>query len=132
MLFLGITEKQYERWEESPVIINEFMRTHLGFEASVVERVHRVGGKRGSATYPIVMRSLNYQSKQDVLYNARKLKKQTKNVASLRVSISVDSTPETRLHRSKRWQFSEQFKESDIKVKLVYDKLHADGKQFCY
>lgn len=104
------------------------MKTHLGFEAGAIERAHRVGGKRDGAKHPFVVRFLDYQSRRDVIHNAHKLK----NVPSLRVSISEDFTPRTRLHRSKLWQFNEQFRERNIKVNLVFDKLYADGKQFCY
>ncbi|KAM7286061.1 uncharacterized protein ISCGN_032946 [Ixodes scapularis] len=49
-----------------------------------------------------------------------------------KVSISEDFTARVCFHRSKLWHFSKQFREKNIKVKLVYDKLYADGKQYSY
>lgn len=128
LLVRGIPEKPNETWEETANCLRGFIQEHLGIEPGEIERAHRVGRRQGVTARPIVVRFLDFRCKQNVLNNANKLK----HSPSLKVSISEDFSPRVCHHRSKLWEFSAQFRNQNIKVKLVYDKLYVEGKQYVY
>lgn len=48
------------------------------------------------------------------------------------MSISADFEPVIHRRQGILWQYGEQFPEKNIKVKLVYDKLHVGGNSYIY
>lgn len=78
-------------------IVKDFVESHLHISLETAERAHRLGRKRPGANGAIVAKLLSYKSKEEIVHNVSWLK----NVAALKVRISVDFSPRKRLSRQK-------------------------------
>lgn len=100
-------------------VIRDIFFGQLGVTVTSVERIHRLGPKRHNKNRPIILRVYNYNEKQLVFKNCRKLK-------NTLVIVSDDYSKKTVEKRRQLWNTARQEKRNGDKVRLVYDKLFVN------
>lgn len=96
----------------------------LDLEVRTIERIYRIGAKRGQSPRPVILRVFDFSEKSNILSHC--FKKATQ------ISIREDFSLRIRELRSKLWHSAEGDKATGCKVSLVYDKLKFDGKTFVW
>lgn len=129
LIFRGFPERDNESWDDCAVTVSNFVKQYMGVDAVEIERAHRLGQRsENGQSRSIIVRYLNYKHKEEVLKNAYRLK----GVTTPRISISEDYSEKIRFHRKKLWQYSQTFRDKNMKVRLSYDKLFAGGNTYIY
>lgn len=128
LIFKGLPESDNETWNQAETIIREFVTRNLGVNLGEVERAHRIGRKRDGFHRPIIVKLLNFKSKEEILRNASKLK----NVTSPKVSISEDYSAKTRLARQKLWEYASVYRDEGTSYKIKFDKLYVNNQIYVY
>lgn len=127
LIFGGLPERENETWNDTEVVVSNFIKEKLTPNHGEIERAHRLGPKRLGSNRLIIVRFLSFKDKDNVLRNAPKLK----NV-SPRVWISEDFSPKVRFERKKLLDFSARFRDQHTRYKLSFDKLHVGNETYMY
>lgn len=126
LIFKGVPEEPDEKWVDTERIINDFVRTNLGFNAGEIERAHRIGRPKADQIRPIIVKFLNFKDKTVILRNASKLK----DLQKPRVWIEEDFSARMQLIRKKLRDFARKERNPNEKYAVIYDKLLLGNK--CY
>lgn len=128
LIVFGLPEQRGEtRNDLEQKIIHETFSTKLGVTVSSVERIHRLGRLQEGKSRPVILRLFNYNEKQEVLNNCKKLKK--KNTG---LSVSNDHSQSTLSKRKKLWSSVQGDRQDDTRVRLVHDKLFVNGEVYTW
>ncbi|XP_042149009.1 uncharacterized protein LOC121837473 [Ixodes scapularis] len=126
MIVFGIPEANNETAADlEQKVIRDIFFGQLGVTVTSVERIHRLGPKRQDKNRPVILRVYNYNEKQLVFKNCRKLK-------NTPVSVSDDYSKETVEKRRQLWNSGRQEKRNGDKVRLVYDKLFVNDVAYVW
>lgn len=104
-------------------VIDSLFWDKLNVRCSSVVRIHRIG-KPGKMR-PVIVSFQNYNEKQDVLKNARKLK-------GTKIYIQNDYSVDTLRKRKLLWQSAKEEKKQGKKVILLHDKLRIDNELYVW
>ena len=114
----GMKENENENWEVTKEKLQELIKNRLGIQNKVViERAHR-GKQKFKTDKPrtIVAKLLNFEDKQTILANARKLK-------GTGIFINEDFSRETILIRQKLWGQVKELRQQGKYAIIQYDKI---------
>lgn len=113
----GLKQNQNESWTDTEEKVKTLFKETLGIEKEIViERAHRVQGKRQQANQTIVLKLLNYKHKELILSSTKKLSKTG-------IYINEDFSEETRdLRNNLRKQMKKEREKGKFCI-LKYDKL---------
>lgn len=124
LLFLGLNDCDKESRKESEKKVLEFCATQLNLElnSTDIERAHRLGKFNDSKKRPIIIKLVNFKTKEIILACGRKLKE-------TQFAIREDFASVTRFARSKLLKF---IRPQKCAFKLQLDKLHVGSKCYFY
>lgn len=88
-----------------------------------LERIYRIGRKRSGSCRPVILKLFNFNEKQDILKNSKKLK-------GSNLSISCGYAKETLDKRRHLWKSAESERVRGKKAFLVHDKLRIDDRVY--
>ncbi|XP_040063739.2 uncharacterized protein LOC120838065 [Ixodes scapularis] len=124
LIFFGIPENLNETKRDlEKVIISEILEDKLGIENVGVERIHRIGRPNKGKSRPVILKLFDYNVKENILRNARKLK-------GTKISISEDFSIHIRQKRKLLWNSAKEDRDKGEKVVLRFDKLIVGNS--CY
>lgn len=127
IILKGIPENQHENWSDSERIVRTFLSSKLQVNVGEIERAHRLGIRKPGFNRPIIVKFLNYKSKDEVIKNAHKLK----DAASPGVWIEEDFSPKMQIIRKKLRDFA-KLRFGGSKFRLYYDKLLINNTFYRY
>lgn len=120
LVIFGYTEPEIEDSADlRKRVVDGLFKEKLGVTVTSVERLHRLGAKRGDKPRPVILNFYDYNEKMLVLKNCPKLKGSP-------ISIGQDYCRATLDVRSKLWNQAKEYKSQGRKVSLDYDKLRVD------
>ncbi|CAN8025063.1 unnamed protein product, partial [Ixodes persulcatus] len=126
LIVFGLPEQRGEtRNDLEQKVIHETFSTKLGVTVSSVERIHRLGRLQEGKSRPVILRLFNYNEKQEVLNNCKKLK-------NTGLSVSNDYSQSTLSKRKKLWSSVQGDRQDDTRVRLVHDKLFVNGEVYTW
>lgn len=122
LIFYGIPDSSEETWTASEAKVISLCQETLGikFDASFLERSHRLGAFRPNRNRPIIAKFTSFKLKQDVLFSASKLK-------GTAYSLSEDFSLKTRNERKKLLEFA---RTQNAKFQLRYNRLYMGDRMF--
>ncbi|KAH9367238.1 hypothetical protein HPB48_000619 [Haemaphysalis longicornis] len=126
LIFKGVPEEPDEKWVDTERIINDFVRTNLGFNAGEIERAHRIGRPKADQIRPVIVKFLNFKDKTVIVRNASKLK----DLQKPRVWIEEDFSARMQPIKKKLRDFARKERNPNEKYAVIYDKLLLGNK--CY
>ena len=114
----GLNESENEDWPTTKEKLHDLFTNQLGItEKITIERAHRGGGQRKEGKpRVIVAKILNFEDKELILTNARKLK-------DTGIFIYEDFSRETVLIRQKLWEEVKKLQDQGKYAVLNYDKI---------
>ena len=114
----GLKESVNEDWLTTKDKLHDMFKKQLGIKEKItIERAHRGGGQRqGGKPRAIIAKILNFEDKELILTNARKLK-------GTGVFIHEDFSRETVVIRQKLWEEVKQLREKGKYAVLKYDRI---------
>ncbi|CAN7946354.1 unnamed protein product, partial [Ixodes hexagonus] len=127
IIIKGIAENERENWSDSERIVRTFLSSNLQVNVGEIERAHRLGIRKPGFNRPIIVKFLNFKSKDEVIKNAHKLK----DAASPGVWIEEDFSPKMQLIRKKLRDFA-KLRFGASKFRLYYDKLLVNNTFYRY
>ena len=114
----GVRESENEDWSTTKEKIRDIFQKNLGIKQQItIERAHR-GKRQGNKPRTIIAKILNYEEKELILANARKLK-------GSGIFIHEDFSRETVLIRQKLWEEVKQLREKGKYAILQYDRIFS-------
>ncbi|XP_077496434.1 uncharacterized protein LOC144107314 [Amblyomma americanum] len=121
---------QPEEVDENPTILKEnildvIFSRKLGVTVTSVERVNRLGKKKGDKPRPVIINFFDYNKKMRVLQICSKLKDSN-------ISICHDFCKATLDKRANLWKYGKQFKSLASKISLDYDRLRVDNDVYIW
>lgn len=120
LVVCGVPESTPETEQDlSNKVIKDICSGRLGLTFSSVERIHRIGQKKGGHPRPVIMRLYDYTEK----VNCDKLKGTV-------ISVSDDFSQKALQKRKLLWHSAKNDKRDGVKIKLVRDKLYIDDAVF--
>ncbi|XP_042150145.1 uncharacterized protein LOC121838135 [Ixodes scapularis] len=126
MIVFGIPEANNDTAADlEQKVIRDIFFGQLGVTVTSVEKIHRLGPKRHDKNTPVILMAYNYNEKQLVFKNSRKLK-------NTLVSVSDDYSKGTVEKRRQIWNSARQEKQNGDKVRLVYDKLFVNDVAYVW
>ena len=128
--FDGFEEETNETWEESEIIITDFVKEKLGIEEEIlIERAHHTekiqkndGTRHRKRT--IVVKFLNFKDKSRILHTYREKKLWKENVF-----VSEDFSAETASIRRGLLQKAKDLQSQKKAAKVVHDRLIVYEKE---
>lgn len=70
LIFKGLPEEEKETWSETEILVSDFVKDKLGVTIGEIERAHHLGTRHPESYHPIIVKFLNFKSKDEVLQNA--------------------------------------------------------------
>lgn len=129
LIIKGIAEGNERTWNDTEKTVRDFFRSELRIEVGEIERTHRLGRQREGFDRPIIVRFLNFKSKQQIFSNASKLKERN---SETKVWFEDDYSTRMRGIRKRLWEFGKVHHQQGKKVRLNYDKLSVDKQTYIY
>ena len=133
LIFYGVDEKtSRETWSDVEESVKKCIKDVCELEIGEmeIERAHRVG-RKGREIRPVMVKFLNWKTKEWVLKNFRKATKLGKMVKDCKVTIGEDFTEFVKKQRSELEKHMENAKRQGHEdVYLRFDKLFVDGRIF--
>lgn len=127
LIIKGIPEQDHENWADSERIARTFLSSNLNLNVGEIERAHRLGVRKTGFHRPIIVKFLNFKSKDEAIKNAYKLK----NAGSPGVWMEEDFSPKVQSIRKKLRDFA-KLRFGDSKFRLYYDKILVNNTFFRY
>ena len=113
----GIVENENEKWEESKEKVLAIFRNNLNINKNIIiERAHRVGPKKDGRHRTIVCRLLNFNDKELIQDNLKKLKDTS-------IYINEDFSEETCRLRKELFEQQKMHRDEGRYAKVVYNQL---------
>lgn len=124
LLFLGIDDTDKETWKDSEDKVLAFCKDKLAFEIfpNSIERAHRIGTHSPHKKRPIIVKFVNFKTKEEILSCGPKLK-------NTNFAVREDFAATARLARSKLLKF---IRPAKCAFKLRLDRLHVGQKCYYY
>lgn len=88
-----------------------------------MERIHRIGRPTKGKSRPVILKLFDFNVKENILRNARKLKGTT-------ISISEDLSIHIRQKRKLLWNSAKEDRDKGEKVVLRFDKLIVGNSSY--
>ncbi|KAM7300259.1 uncharacterized protein ISCGN_020823 [Ixodes scapularis] len=124
LVVYGIAETEDETEAQlKSKVITEVLNGILGVTCTSISRIHRLG--KPSDKRPVILFFQDYNEKQAILRNAKKLK-------NTRISICNDYSPSTLAKRRALWLSAKTDKDQGKKVFLVHDKLRINDDWYIW
>lgn len=124
LIIIGIQEDRGENETALRTkVIEDLFCKRLNVTCCSIARIHRIG--KAVKKRPVIVFFQNYNEKQEVLRNARKLK-------GTSISIQYDYSAYTLRKRKLLWQSAKMEKEQGKKVTLLHDKLRIDNDLYAW
>lgn len=129
LLIKGLAEVEKEDYEASEKLVKDFCSTHLKItlQPGDIERAHRIGQPRPGFTRPIIIKFLNFKTKDTILRNAHKLKD-----VEPKVWLEEDFSPKMQFARKMLRDFAKENKGRDDRYSIRYNKLKLKGHIYYY
>lgn len=129
LLIKGLAEVGNEDYEASEKLVRDFCSRQLKItlQPGDIERAHRIGRHRPNFARPLIVKFLNFKTKDSVLRNAHKLK----NIEP-KIWLEEDFSPKTQFARKMLRDFAKQNKENDERYSIRFNKLKLKGRIYCY
>uniref|UniRef100_A0A147BIZ2 Myosin light chain kinase n=1 Tax=Ixodes ricinus TaxID=34613 RepID=A0A147BIZ2_IXORI len=126
LVIYGVEESNAETEQHlMEKVVEGFFKSKMSVEVKSLERIHRLGRVARGKPRPIILRFGNYNERQNVLRNAKKLK-------GTRIFINEDFSKNVRMIRKKLWESAKENRERGEKVYLSYDKLKINGVTYAW
>lgn len=104
-------------------VLTEVFANKLEVQCKSVGRIHRIG--KPGRNRPVIVYFQDYNEKQKIISNARKLK-------GTDISVQNDYSKETLRKRKLLWDSAKDEKRHGKKVNLVHDVLFVDRDKFVW
>lgn len=129
LLIKGLVEEEKEDYEASEKLVRDFCSSKLkiNLQPGDIERAHRIGQPRPDFTRPLIIKFLNFKTKDSLLRNAHKLKN-----TEPKVWLEEDFSPKIQFARKMLRDFAKQNKEKDERYSIRYNKLKLKGHIYHY
>ena len=114
----GLKESEGENWEQTKEKLRNIIINRLGIKTNVIiERAHRGRAKQNDDNpRPIIAKLLNYEHKEIIMTNARKLK-------GTGIFINEDFSSETNVIRKRLWEDVKELRKKGKYAILQYDRI---------
>lgn len=125
IILFGLKESDNEDWNETEEKVIEVAQQYfqLNLNTNDIERAHRIGYNKRNR--PIVVKFLNYKTKNFLIRNGVKLK-------GSNISISEDFSEKIKQERNELKPYLKAARELGARAHLNYNKLLIDGKSYQY
>ena len=127
LIFYGIPEGATDNWQKAEADVRVFLKDKMQIvdaddpDKLVIERAHRLGGKKPGHTRPVITRFLNWKQKSEVFVKARDLPRDST------IRIGEDFSKRVRDDRQRLYPKLREAKQPGKRASLRFDKLFVDN-----
>lgn len=127
LIIYGISEEVNEDWNVTENLVKMFLETHfkVTIANSDIERAHRLGYNRNNNKRPVIVKFLNFKTKDRIL-------KMGKCLRGTNYAIAEDYSEQIKTERNKLKPYLIAAKSEGKKAFLSFDKLVIEGQRMTY